>query len=204
MLSLLKKNNEAAQPQFAAWHPNFRNYEKLPDVKTVRTAFFANALAVAVAISLMLWVAYREYSCALIRAEIDVAQAELERDKGPSDRAITQFKKFQADEKKIKEISAFLASKPSVSEMYITLGNTLVDDVSLTHIEIAPTQIGLRGVVHGSSDVASSIASAYIDALKADASISQMCSGVTQVNATRNPQTGWLNIELALRFKGGK
>lgn len=204
MLSLLKKNNEAAQPQFAAWHPNFRNYERLPDVKTVRTAFFANALAVAVAISAMLWVVYREYSCALVRADIDIAQAELARDKGPSDRAVAEFKKFQADEKKIREISAFVASKPSVSAMYMTLGNTLVDDVSLTHIEIAPTQIGLRGVVHGSSDVASSIASAYIETLKADPSISQMCSGVTQVNATRNPQTGWLNIELALRFKGVK
>jgi hypothetical protein len=80
----------------------------------------------------------------------------------------------------------------------------LVNDVALTHIEIAPNQIGLRGVVHGATESTSSIASAYIDALKADACVSKLCSGVTQVNATRNPQTGWLNIELALRFKGGK
>jgi hypothetical protein len=204
MLSLLKKKNDATQPQFAAWHPNFRNYERLPDVKTVRTAFFANAVAVAVALSAVLWVAYQEYTCSLVRGDIAIARAELSRDKGPSDQAVAVFKKFQADEKKVREMSAFVASKPSVSAMYITLGSTLVEQVSLTHIEIAPTQIGLRGVVHGSSDVASSIASTYIDALKAEASISQLCSGVTQVNATRNPQTGWLNIELALRFKGGK
>ena len=27
-----------------AWHPNFRNYEKLPDIKVVRTAFFVNGV----------------------------------------------------------------------------------------------------------------------------------------------------------------
>lgn len=204
MLSLLKKNKEAAQPQFAAWHPNFRNYERLPDVKTVRTAFFANAVAVGVAIAAALWVAYREYQCSLIRSDIEVAKADVARDKGPSDQAVGQFKKFQADENKIREIADFVASKPSVAEMYVTLGNTLVNDVALTHIEIAPSQIGLRGVVHGPTESTSSIASNYIDTLKADAFIGKLCSGVTQVNATRNPQTGWLNIELALRFKGAK
>ena len=46
MLSLLKKKSDAAAPAVPAWHPNFRDYEKLPDVKVVRTAFFINAAAI--------------------------------------------------------------------------------------------------------------------------------------------------------------
>ena len=47
MLSLLKKKSEAAAaPTVPAWHPNFRNYEKLPDLKVVRTAFFVNGAAI--------------------------------------------------------------------------------------------------------------------------------------------------------------
>ena len=35
-LPFLKKKSEAAtMPLLPAWHPNFRNYEKLPDVKQV-------------------------------------------------------------------------------------------------------------------------------------------------------------------------
>ena len=58
-LSLSKRSD--AQPAVApVWHPNFRNFERLPDTKVVRTTFFINTAAVAVALSLLLWVGFRE------------------------------------------------------------------------------------------------------------------------------------------------
>ena len=68
MLPLLKKKSDAdAAPAVPAWHPNFRNYQKLPDIKVVRTAFFVNGIAIllVVAISFLpiaieLWKARRE------------------------------------------------------------------------------------------------------------------------------------------------
>ena len=53
MLPFLKKKSEAsAAPAVPNWHPNFRNFEKLPDIKVVRTAFFVNGAAVSVALAL--------------------------------------------------------------------------------------------------------------------------------------------------------
>ena len=57
MLSLLKKKKKpdaaaSEAPQVPAWHPNFRNYQQLPDIKVVRTAFFVNGAAVFVALGL--------------------------------------------------------------------------------------------------------------------------------------------------------
>ena len=50
MLSLLKKKPDAAAANLTpAWHPNFRNFERLPDTKVVRTTFFINGGAIAVA-----------------------------------------------------------------------------------------------------------------------------------------------------------
>ena len=53
MRSLLKKKAEAAASQVPAWHPNFRNYQRLPDIKVVRTAFFINGFAALIAIALI-------------------------------------------------------------------------------------------------------------------------------------------------------
>jgi len=59
MLSLTKKSD--AQVASPLWHTNFRNFERLPDTKVVRTTFFINTAAVALTLGLLLWLGYREY-----------------------------------------------------------------------------------------------------------------------------------------------
>ena len=62
MLSLLKKKPEgAAGPVTPYWHHNFRNFERLPDTKVVRTAFFVNGAAIVVAAIMVSWVVLQEY-----------------------------------------------------------------------------------------------------------------------------------------------
>ena len=48
MLSLTKKS-DAVPVAAPLWHTNFRNFDRLPDTKVVRTAFFVNTAAGAVA-----------------------------------------------------------------------------------------------------------------------------------------------------------
>ena len=45
-LSLTKKS-DAQSAVAPVWHPNFRNFERLPDTKVVRTTFFVNTAAQA-------------------------------------------------------------------------------------------------------------------------------------------------------------
>ena len=57
MLSLTKKSD--SEPVAAPlWHTNFRNFEQLPDTKVVRTTFFVNTAAIAIAAGLLLWLGH--------------------------------------------------------------------------------------------------------------------------------------------------
>ena len=74
MLSLLKKKSDAdAAEALPAWHPNFRNYQKLPDIKVVRTAFFVNGVAIFVALSLGIYLGFKEWQLYLVKDQINAA-----------------------------------------------------------------------------------------------------------------------------------
>ena len=96
MLSLLKKKTLAAEmPMVSSWHPNFRNYEKLPDIKVVRTAFFVNGAAIFVATALGIFFGFKEWQLHVVNNQLAQVEAVINRDKRVSDQAVALFKKFQ-------------------------------------------------------------------------------------------------------------
>src|SRR5207244_3711979 len=98
MLSLLKKKSDAAvAPQMPAWHPNFRNYAKLPDIKVVRTAFFINGVAITITLAAMIYLGIQEWQLRSINNQIADWQRQIDRDKKASDTAVALFKKFQSE-----------------------------------------------------------------------------------------------------------
>src|SRR3954471_18196978 len=130
MLPFLKKKSDAgAAPHVPAWHANFRNYEKLPDIKVVRTAFFINGAAITVALALLVYFALQEWNLRGINLQIADWQRKIDRDKKQSDQAVALFKKFQQEEAKALEVDAFVKSKPSVSALLIRLGQTIPSNV---------------------------------------------------------------------------
>lgn len=205
MLPLLKKKSEGDEPAaLPAWHPNFRNYKKLPDVKVVRTAFFINGLSLAMVIALGAFVGFREYQLHNVRAQVDEVQAQIDRNKKISDQAVTLFKKFQAEEAKVTEVDSFVKSKPLVSALILRLAQTLPKNIALDNIDLRDTGMTLRLSVRGEAAVASGLATAYMEQLRADKQLDQF----EQVNftntPTRNPATGSMAVEFFLRAKGGK
>src|SRR5262245_21360867 len=110
MLSLLKKNSDKAKAQPSpTWHTNFRNYEVLPDTKVVRTSFFINGFLAFVAVALLLAVAYQEYNLSVVRGQNREQQAQIEKDRPASSKAVALYKQFQAEELKITELNNFIA-----------------------------------------------------------------------------------------------
>src|SRR5438552_6654267 len=104
MLSFLKKKSDVADAaQVAPWHPNFRNYEKLPDIKVVRTAFFVNGTAIALVVALATYFGIKEWQLHGLNTQIADWQRQIDRDKKESELAIAQFKKFQVEEARINE-----------------------------------------------------------------------------------------------------
>ncbi len=209
MLSLLKKKSDAAAALAApSWHPNFRNYEKLPDIKVVRTAFFINGAAISLALALGIYFGSKEWQLRVIKNQIAEEQSKIDRDKRASDQAIGLYKKFQAGEARVNEIDEFVKSKPLVSGLLLRLGATLPLNVAIDSVELRTEGLALRLSVRGDAVAASGYATNYLEQLRSDKELSSFGEFTFTSTPTRNPSTGRMAVEFMLRLKtpaaGGK
>lgn len=203
MLPLLKKKSNAdAAPGVPAWHPNFRNYEKLPDIKVVRTAFFINGAAISIALAALIYFALDEWRLRGITSQVAQVQAQIDRDKKVSDQAVALFRKFQAEEAKINEVDAFLKSKPLVSVVLMRLSETLPPNIALDSLDFRETGLVMRLSVRGAPDAASGYATNYLEQLKADKQLALFDTFEFTSTPTPNPTTGKMAVEFFLHLKG--
>jgi uncharacterized coiled-coil protein SlyX len=195
-----KKSEEAAAAVTPAWHPNFRDYEKLPDVKVVRTAFFVNGGAVFVVLGLAVYVATQEIGLRSLEAQVAEEQAKIERTKKGSDQAVAAFKKFQAEEGMVQEVDAFVKSRPAVSAVIRRIGETLPPDVAVDGLEFAADGLSLRLALRGDAVTASGRATAYLEQLKADKELSRFAEFIFAQAPDRNPVSGRISVQFRLRY----
>lgn len=200
----LKKKSEAAAIQMPPWHPNFRNYEKLPDIKKVRTAFFVNTVAITVSLAVAGYVGYQEYKLLDVRGQKEATQANIDRDKRVSDVAIRNFRQFQEGEKKLQEIDAFVKSRPALSPMLLHLGQNLPKNIALSNFDFRERGLSLRGVIRGAPELATAQATAYVEQLRKDEKLAALFDEVLLTNINRDPLSGRLVFELFLKLKGEK
>jgi hypothetical protein len=209
MLSLLKKKSDAAAaPAVPNWHPNFRNYEKLPDIKVVRTAFFINGAAIFIALALGIYFGTKEWQLRVIKGQIAEVERQITTNKRPSDQAVALYKKFQAEEARINEVDVFVKSKPLVSALILRLADTLPKNIAIDSIDMRVDGLVLRLSVRGDSAAASGYATDYLEQLRADKELSHFDEFAFTSTPTRNPSTGRMAVEFILKPKppgaGGK
>ncbi|MFI5356224.1 MAG: hypothetical protein ACHQ4G_02695, partial [Opitutales bacterium] len=125
-----KKKPEATSAQRRSWHPNFRNYERLPDTKVVRTAFFINGGAILVAISLVVYFVLGELQLHSLHNQVAALEQQIDRDQPTSNQAIARYRSFKTEEDKAREVDVFLKSRPLVSNLIVNLGKTLPINVA--------------------------------------------------------------------------
>jgi hypothetical protein len=201
MLPFLKKKSDAATaPLVPAWHPNFRNFEKLPDIKVVRTAFFVNGAAVSVALALAIFFGAQEWQLRGLRLQIADWQTQIDKNKPGSDQAVALYKKFQTEEARIAEVEAFLKSKPILSDLLIHVGQTLPTNMALDGLDFRDNGLVLRLSVRGASDAALGYATNYLEQLRGDKRLA-VFDEFTITTSTRNPSTGRLAVEMFLRYR---
>lgn len=203
MLPLLKKKSNAdAAPAIPAWHPNFRNFEKLPDTKVVRTAFFVNLAAITVAAAAVIYVGLEEWRLRGVNSQIAHVQAQIDRNKKLSDQAVAQYKKFQAEEVKIQEVDTFVKSKPSISTIMMRLAETRPENIAIDSVDFRETGLTMRLSVKGAPDVASGHATAYLEQLRGDKELAIFDTFEFTSTPTLNPTTGRMAVEFFLHLKG--
>src|SRR5512135_970668 len=103
MLSLLQRSDQSQGPSTPAWHPNFRDHDRLPDTKVVRTQFFVNFVAIAIAASLLLYFSFQEYRINSLGHQVADWQAQIDANQKASEQALALSKKFADEERKIQE-----------------------------------------------------------------------------------------------------
>lgn len=201
MPSLLKKKAEATASQVPAWHPNFRNYQKLPDIKVVRTAFFINGFTALIAIAMIVWTVKREYELHTTNVAIAAFQAQIDKDEPESKRAIALFKKFQDEEKRANEVDAFLKAKPLFSVILQRFAETRPRNIALKSIDLRENGIVLRVSVRGDAITANNDFVSYQTVLQKDTLLNASYEPADIKAANTDPTTGHLEGEIQLAVK---
>ena len=196
----MKKTNATA-PHELCWHPDFRDLSRLPDVKVVRTAFFINSAAILAMLIMGVWFGFREFQLHDLNRQIAEWQRQIDRDRFASAQAVVQFKKFQLEEARFKEVEKFVKSKPVFSEVLLHLAETLPASAALDSLDFSDVNFTLRGVIRGTPDLAAGYASNYLQQLKTDPVFLPMFADITLSSLTQNPQSGQLQFEIKFRLK---
>ncbi len=204
MRPLLKRKPEAATSAEPPWHPNFRNFEELPDTKVVRTVFFVNGIAIVVALVMLLWFSFQAYQLHDLRRQIDAVQRQIDGDRALSGKTVAQYKQFQTEVARVGEVEAFVDSKPRVSELLLRLAATLPDNIAFDGFDFHDLAVTLRGTVRGAPDQASGYVSTYLEQLKSDPVLGPKFADISLASLDRNPSTGRLELQIAFKLKGAK
>ena len=206
MLPLLKKStgDKAGSGQAAlAWRPDFRDLASLPDIKTVRTSFFVNTVAIGVATALLLFVVQREWSVMGTNNSLKDVEARISATEPESNLAKVAFAKFQTEEKKFNEVQAFVEDQFRLPDFMLRIGQIMPAGVSIRRIDYRGPgkDILVTGSVEGLDSSASDIASAFVKTLQSDTALSKDITSVALANLARNVEEGALNMELLFTLK---
>ncbi|MEJ1973002.1 MAG: hypothetical protein WDM96_11255 [Lacunisphaera sp.] len=205
MLSLTKKSD--AQPVAAPlWHTNFRNFERLPDTKVVRTTFFINTAAIAVVVGMLLWVGYREYTNHNIQEQIAEAQRQIDGNKKQNAEAIRLSKTFAEEQKRLEDVAAFTKGPITILEFIDVIGQTMPKEIIIDNLDARlgdPRNAGflLRGRIAGNPDQASGLVSNYVDMLRAQPRLAAVFDPITLNRIDRNPEGTFLTFDISMNIK---
>lgn len=201
MLLLLKKNGQKNEGEQAlAWHPNFRIVEQLPDTKTVRTKFFVNIVAVAIALAFLLFISLREFRIHALNVQLSDLEAQVSDVTKQSSVSVGVFKLFQAEEKLFKEAHALVENPFSFADFMIRLGEVLPPEINITRVDYkgSTSGVGLSASAKGLDADASDLVSSFVQKVQADNVLSRDFSAVKLTGIARNVADGRLNFELSM------
>ena len=207
MLSLTK-NSDAQSGAEPLWHSNFRNFERLPDTKVVRTTFFINTAAIAVTLAVMFWLGYREYRIRDLREQIAGAQQQIDSNSRQNQETIRLSRLFATEQAKLAEAQAYLVASISPLEIIAALGQTLPKEISIESIDARLTDatgatFTLRGLVAGTPEQAAGAASAYVDILRAHPRLGTVFAAINQTSQNRDARSGLMVFEIVFKAKSG-
>jgi len=199
------KSKAKAASLVPGWHPNFRNFERLPDTKAVRTSFFINGAAITITLGLLLYTVYGEYVLRGLAAETAGYETNIAKEKARSTAAVVQFHSFQGEEKTLRELEQFGSSglgggKLILSDYLLHLSATLPPKIALAHFEARASGVILNGSVLANPDEGAGVVNDYVQQLRDDKTYGPLFESVQDSNDATEAATGRFTFEIVLTF----
>lgn len=194
---------EASNAALYAWRPDFREVETLPDLKTIRTSFFLNMSALAVALAVILFTVHREWTAASLQRTLqDVATRTAEAE-APSKKAVSDYALFEVERKKFEEIKKLNGGAFRLSDFVINLADLLPSNIWLNKFELrSGAQTLLLGASIEGQDAASNAAvSDFEKSLRSNEALRVHFSEIQLINVARDQISDRLVFEFLFTFK---
>lgn len=128
-----------------AWRPDFRNAERLPDIKVVRTDFLLNLVTAFIAVAIIGFVVYREYEASALASRVQT-QLDEEKRLTPDDRAAQRATAtFMTDLERLQEAASFSDTPVKADQYILRLAELLpvqgvFSNVDYTYTKITETE----------------------------------------------------------------
>jgi hypothetical protein len=208
-MQFLTKKSDAQPVVVPLWHTNFRNFDRLPDTKVVRTTFFINTAAIAITIGMILWLGQREYTNYNLGEQKADAQRQIDSNQKQNTEALRLSKAFLDEEKKLNELAAFLKTPIRPADFIELIGQSLPKDILIEYVETRTTDpknsvFLLRGRVAGNREQASGIASSYESALKAHSQLGKVFDPIKLNRLDPDATGGFMTFDISLTVKSAK
>jgi hypothetical protein len=156
------------------------------------------------ALSLAVYVGYREVALRSLLAETAAAETEVANTKVASRQAVELFDKFKEHEKAIIGLQQFVSSgKLVVSDFVLHLGAIMPPKIRLNSIDYRATGVIIRGEIDGAAEEASGLAFTYLDVLRKDKVLTELFDSISLTSVARDAGAGRMKFEFGLKFKGG-
>ncbi len=122
--------------EHAPWRPDFRDSNRLPDTKPVRTGFLLNFIAIAVAVSLLAVYAYREYNLRNITEELVYLRGQVAENRQDNQSLLRLNQQFLRSRNVAREAVRFDWEPLPVPDFLRNLAESLPEGVVLDAISL--------------------------------------------------------------------
>lgn len=110
-----KKNKK---DDFAAWQPDFRIAEDLPDIKAVRTDFLVNIASVTLAVVLIGWLVYREANISDLEEQTAALVDIKERSESENRRVVGLNARFMKEKQILDDLDRFYNTPFDIPQLF--------------------------------------------------------------------------------------
>lgn len=197
--------------EFAAWHPDFRISDDLPDIKAVRTDFIINIGSAALALALLFFIASREAHIHTLGNELAALKEEQSRLAPENEKAVALNSQFLKQKQIVDDLAKFYDVPVDIPRFLADIGTIRPADISFSEIAYQEIQqankenvtrsyrIFLRGQTRDLQEI-----DVLKDVLGELPYLEEVGARITEGSNPRNPVLNTFGFSVEVRFSPGE